>query len=133
MKKFIFFVTVALTMLSCTNTKDYKTQCEELAQQLIEACEKQDTAAVLAADSVIREQEAAIIAASDSASLVIFREAMKEARTKSAAFVTSAKLDQGANQDENVKELIQDALNGSVDITAVTTSIDAGLEKEANK
>lgn len=134
MKKFFLVMTaiVTLSLTSCMNSDntDSKAKGEALAKQLMELCQQKDTAALLELEQTIRTQEEAIIAAGDSVGIVAFREALKEAREASAPFVTAAKMQQGATKEEAVGSVINDALEGNVDINAVSAAVDAALEKE---
>ena len=124
-------VAVALSLTSCDSGKDYKAKGEELSKQLDEQVEKQDTAAVLAADEQIRQLEEELIASGDSAALADFRAAMKDSRVRNAAFVTLSKIHNGMDKEEAMKELMQDALKRDVNIGAVTSAINAILKVEA--
>lgn len=130
MKKFLFVMAVftALSLVSCSN--EYKAKGEEFAKQLDELVQKQDTAGILALDQSIRDMENEIIANGDSASLAVFREALKDSRILIAPVITAVKLNQGAEKDEVIQEVAKDALQGGVDINAVTKSIDAALQQE---
>lgn len=133
MKKVLLMmaVAVALSLTSCDSGKDYKAKGEELSKQLDEQVEKQDTAAVLAADEQIRQLEEELIASGDSAALADFRAAMKDSRVRNAAFVTLSKIHNGMDKEEAMKELMQDALKRDVNIGAVTSAINAILKVEA--
>ena len=136
MKKFFLMMTaaLALSLVSCNGNKDYKTEGQELSQQLDKVVEKNDTAATLQTDEQIRKMEQDIIASGDTAALGAFREAMKDARVRNAAFVVLSKIHNGMDREEAMKELIQDALSGDVNIQAVTSAIDVLLKADqANK
>ena len=131
MKKFLLMAAVViLSMTSCENSanKDYKAQGEKLASRLDQLCEQQDDKAVIALEDSIKAMEEEILATGDSAAIADFREALKDARSRSAAFVTGAKVKQGVSNDEAVKSVVESALKGDVDIKAVTSSIDKALE-----
>lgn len=132
MKKFILMMTVALalSLVGCNGSKDYKAEGEELSKQLDEVVEQNDTAAALDADENIRQMEEEIIASGDSAALADFRAAMKDARVRNAAFVTLSKIHNGMDKEEALKELLQDALKDDVNIQAVTSAINAVLATE---
>jgi len=135
MKKVLLIMAaaLALSLTGCNSNsnKDPKTQGEELSQQLNEQVEKQDTAAVLESDQQIRQIEETLIAAGDTAALASFREAMKDSRVRNAAFVTLAKIHNGMSKKEALEQLMQDALKQNVNISAVTSSINAVLAAEA--
>lgn len=135
MKKILLAVMAIAALTACVNseTTDYKAKGEALAKQLAELCEKQDTAAVLELEQTIRTQEQAIVAAGDSVGIVDFRNALKEARQKSAPFITVVKMESGTAKDEAIQEVVNDALEGSVDIDAVASSVDAALKKQAEQ
>lgn len=132
MKKIFLMMAVvlSLSMVSCNGNKDYKAEGKELSKQLNEVVEQNDTAAALQTDEEIRKMEEEVIAMGDSAALADFREAMKDARVRNAAFVTISKIRNGMNKDEAMQELIQDALKGDVNIHAVTAAITAVLAAE---
>ena len=132
MKKLFLMMTatLALSLVSCNGNKDYKAEGEQLSKQLDEVVEKNDTTAALSVDDEIRELEQEIIASGDSAALADFREAMKDARVRNATFVTLSKIHNGMEREEAMKELVQDALNGDVNIQAVNTAINTLLKIE---
>lgn len=121
---------VALSLASCENSanKDYKAQGEKLASRLDQLCEQQDDQAVIALEDSIKAMEEEILATGDSAAIADFCDALKDARRRSAAFITGVKVKQGVGNDDAVKSVVESALNGDVDIKAVTSSIDAALE-----
>lgn len=133
MKKILLMVAAvfALSLTSCQN--DYKQQGENLAKQLDELCQKQDAQAVLALEDSIRSLEAKIAATGDSADIADFRAALKEARERNVAYISTLKQNSGLSNDSVAKEVVNDVFNGNVDINAVTSSIDAMLEKEVKK
>lgn len=132
MKKFFLMMTVALalSLVGCNGSKDYKAEGEEMSKQLDQVVEQNDTAAALDADENIRKMEEEIIATGDSAALADFRAAMKESRVRNAAFVTLSKIHNGMDKEEALKELLKDAMNDDVNITAVTSAINAVLVSE---
>jgi len=134
MKKYflIMAAVVAVTLTGCnqSSNNEYESKAKDLAQRMDEACQKQDTAAVLEMDKMIRAQQKEIEATGDTAAIKIFRETLKEARERSAAFVTVSKMDAGVEEEKAVEQVINDVMNGDVDIHAVTSSVDAALEKK---
>ncbi len=132
MKKIFLMMTaaLALSLVSCNGNKDYKSEGQELSKQLDEVVEKNDTTAALQTDEQIRKMEQNIIASGDTAALKDFREAMKDARVRNAAFVVLSKVRNGMDREEAMKELIQDALDGDVNIHAVTSAVDALLKAD---
>ena len=134
MKKFLLLtaVAVALSLTGCVgnDTKDYKSKGEEMAKQLDEQVEKQDTTSALASDDAIRKMEDELAASGDSLALAQFREAMKDSRVRNATFITLSKMENGMSKDDALKELAGDALKGDVNINAVTAVIDAINRKE---
>ena len=132
MKKFFLMMTVALalSLVGCNGSKDYKAEGEEMSKQLDQVVEQNDTAAALDADENIRKMEEEIIATGDSAALADFRAAMKESRVRNTAFVTLSKIHNGMDKEEALKELLKDAMNDDVNITAVTSAINAVLVSE---
>lgn len=132
MKKFLLMmsVAVAMSLTSCQGDKDYKAKGEELSKQLNESVEKQDAASAISTDDEIRKMEEEIAATGDSAALAQFREAMKDARVRNAAFVTVSKIHNGMDKDEAVHQLMEDALKEDINIHAVTTTINAILTAE---
>lgn len=133
MKKILLMmaVAVALSLVSCEGKKDYKAQGEELSKQLDEQVEKQDTAAVLASDDFIRQLEAEIVASGDTAAIAEFRAAMKDARVRNATFITMSKIRNGMTKKEALEQLMEDALKDNVNISAVTSSVNAILKAES--
>lgn len=132
MKKILLMaVTVlGLTLAGCQENKDYKAQGEQMAKRLEQLCEQQDSSAVLALEDSIRVQENAIIASGDTAGYEAFKEAVKDAREKSIAFITTLRIKQGADKDSVVKRVMDDVMNGEVSIDALTSSVDAALKVE---
>jgi hypothetical protein len=101
-----------------------------MAKQLDELCQQQDSAAVLKLDEKIHALEEELETAGDSASIVDFRAALKDARQRNAAYISSLKFGSGVPKDSVASDVINDALSGDIDINAVTKSVDAMLEKE---
>ena len=132
MKKLLFIVAIAVALVACNKT-DYKAMGERYAARLIDLCQKNDTAAVLALNDSIDMAEQEVAATGDSIQVEAFRKALYDARQQCAAFITVAKIQGGMSKDDAVKDVIQDALNGDGDITAVTSSIQAALEQEAKE
>ena len=136
MKKFLWIVAAiaaVVAMPSCEQKKDYKAVAEEFSQQLDQMCEQQDSAGVFAVDKAIRDKEAEIVAAGDSAGIADFRAALKDARERAAVYMTTIKVKNGADANDAVGDVINDALEGDVGIEAVTKAIDASLEVQKKK
>lgn len=131
MKKILLMsaVAIALSFASC-NSGDYKSKGQEMAKQLDEAVEQQDTTKTIATDKAIRELEEEIIASGDSVALQDFRDAMKDSRVRNVTFVTLSKIRNGVDKKEAINEVIQDAMKSDVNIGAVTSAIDAILKAE---
>ena len=123
---------VALSLVSC-NKNDYKTKGEQMAKQLDELCQQQDTAAVLELEKGIRDLEKEIAATGDSTAIADFRAALKDARQRNAGYITKLKVQSGADKEETVKEVVNDALEGNVDIQAVSSSIDSLLQVQSEQ
>ena len=134
MKKlyFIVAIVVALVMTGCQKT-DYKAQGEQMAEQLDELCQKNDTAAVISLVDSIGVIEADITAKGDTAAYKAFHAAIKEARERCMPMITVAKINQGQDRKEVLDGMIDEALNGDMDIEAITKSIDASIENENKK
>lgn len=133
MKKFSFIMAavVALSLISCNNNENsYIRKAQDLAKQLNESVEKQDTAAVVALDKTIHELEDSVIASGDTATLARVRETLMESRKNSAPMVTVAKINNGTDKEEAVQDLVNDALVGGVGISAVTSAIDATIQNK---
>ncbi len=132
MKKLMFIVAIALSLslTGCQNKTDYKAQGEQLAKQLEELCQKNDTAAVIALNDSINAIENEIVSSASNEDVQAFREALTQARNMSAPIITISMMENGATKDEAVQPLIDNALNGGGDINAVTGSIDAAIKKE---
>jgi hypothetical protein len=133
MKKFfiVMAAVVTLSLVSCENN-DYKAKGEQLAKQLDELCQKQDANAVLELDESIRNIEKEIADKGDSTAVVDFRNALKEARARNAAYISKIKVQNGQDAEATVQDVVQDALEGDVDINAVSASIDSLLELQKN-
>lgn len=132
MKKLVFIATMAVSLMACTNgtVNEYKAQAEQLAQQLSESYQKQDTAAVLALNDSILDKEAKVLATGDTAAIAAFRNTLKEARTQAMEIIAAVELSKGLPKDTIVSGVSADVLNGSVGIEAVTRSIDVALSNE---
>lgn len=129
MKKLLLIAALALVFTSCQKT-DYKALGEQYAKRLIELCEKNDTAAVLALNDSINIVEEEAIAEGDTAGVNAMRKALFEARNICAPFITEAKMETGKTKDEAVQDVIDDALKGNGNVTAVTNAIRAANERE---
>ena len=121
---------MALSLVSCQSGNDYKAKGEQLAKQLDQLCESQDSAAVLAFVDSIRAMEQEIIATGDSAAIADFRQALKESRERNAPYISVLKVKKGIDKEAVVKEASEDVLNGDMNIQALTESIDEMLKEE---
>ena len=121
---------MALSFVSCQSGNDYKAKGEQLAKQLDQLCESQDSAAVLAFVDSIRAMEQDIIATGDSAAIADFRQALKESRERNAPYISVLKVKKGIDKEAVVKEATEDVLNGDMNIQALTESIDEMLKEE---
>lgn len=121
---------MALSLVSCQSGNDYKAKGEQLAKQLDQLCESQDSAAVLAFVDSIRAMEQDIIATGDSAAIADFRQALKESRERNAPYISVLKVKKGIDKEAVVKEATEDVLNGDMNIQALTESIDEMLKEE---
>ena len=132
MKKFFLMMTavMALSLVSCQSGNDYKAKGEQMAKQLDQLCESQDSAAVLAFVDSIRAMEQDIIATGDSAAIADFRQALKESRERNAPYISVLKVKKGIDKEAVVKEATEDVLNGNMNIQALTESIDEMLKEE---
>ena len=132
MKKFFLMMTavMALSLVSCESGNDYKAKGEQMAKQLDQLCESQDSAAVLAFVDSIRAMEQNIIATGDSAAIADFRQALKESRERNAPYISVLKVKKGIDKEAVVKEATEDVLNGNMNIQALTESIDEMLKEE---
>ena len=135
MKKFLFIVTaiVAVSLVGCESKSSYTAEGERLAKELDRLVELQDTAALLALNDSIMNLEAQIQAKNDTLALSQFRKALSEARQRTVPFIATVKMDQGENKDEVVKEMTQEALNGSIDIATITSAIDEMNKKSSDE
>lgn len=137
MKKILLLAVaiVALSLVGCTDSKKdfYKAEGERLARQLDSLCTASDTVGVFAIDDSISRVEQEIREAGDTAAIKAFIEVLKEARLKAVPFMTKVKVEQGADREETLQGVIDQALNGDVDITTVTRSIDAVGTKKAER
>lgn len=134
MKKLLFIVAtvVAFSLTGCQQT-DYKAQGEQMAKQLDELRQNNDTAAVISLVDSIGVVEAEITAKGDTAGFKAFHAAIKEARERCMPLITVSKIEAGQDREEVLQGLVDEALNGDLDIEAITKSIDASLENEAAK
>ncbi len=130
MKKVLLMVAAVIVLSLTSCQKDYKLKGEEMAKQLDELCQQQDSAAVLMLDEKIHAMETELENAGDSAAIVDFRAALKDARQRNAAYISSLKFGSGVPKDSVAADVINDALSGDIDINAVTKSVDAMLQKE---
>ena len=121
---------MALSLVSCESGNDYKAKGEQMAKQLDQLCESQDSAAVLAFVDSIRAMEQDIIATGDSAAIADFRQALKESRERNAPYILVLKVKKGIDKEAVVKEATEDVLNGNMNIQALTESIDEMLKEE---
>ena len=121
---------MALSLVSCESGNDYKAKGEQMAKQLDQLCESQDSAAVLAFVDSIRAMEQDIIATGDSAAIADFRQALKESRERNAPYISVLKVKKGIDKEAVVKEATEDVLNGNMNIQALTESIDEMLKEE---
>ena len=122
---------MAFSLVSCD--VDYKAKGEKYAKQLDELCEKQDSVAVLELDKAIRETEEKIIEDGSLVEVAEFRAALKGARERNAAYISSLKIQQGVDKDSVIQEVIGDVMQGDMGIEAVTNSVDAALEAKKKK
>lgn len=129
MKKLLLIASLALVFTSCQKT-DYKALGEEYAKRLIDLCEKNDTAAVLALNDSINIVEEEAIADGDTAGVEAMRKALFDARNICAPFITEAKMETGKTKDEAVQDVIEEALEGKGNVTAVTNAIRAANERD---
>ncbi len=130
MKKLLLIAALALVFTSCEKKTDYKVLGEQYAAQLIELCEKNDTAAVLALNDSISKVEEGVEAKGDTAAVNALRKALFDARIKCSPFITVAKMESGMSKDDAVQEVIDNALNGEGNVVAVTAAIKAASEHE---
>lgn len=135
MKKFFMMAAIvsALCLAGCTNGVDYKTQGAELAKELDLQVENQDTAAVLATDEAIRAMDEEIAQTGDSAAIADFRAAVKESRERNAAYITSLRVKQGLSEEDALNQVIQDAMQGGVNIKSVTSSVEQLMKDKQEK
>ena len=137
MKKILLLLAgavVALSFVSCDKARQYQALGEEMARQLDELVAQQDTAAVLALDKTIHEKEEEVVALGDTAAIARFREALKDSRQRNAPYITALKVKNGLDTKKAVQEVIDDVMDGDIDIQAVTSSIDEVLKQdEENK
>ena len=135
MKKILFLMAavVALSLVSCDANSNYAAKGQELAQQLDQSVEQQDTAAALAAEREIHELEQKVLATGDSAAIASFREAIRESMQRNAPFLTVTKVQNNVDPDSAVNDVVQEVMKGNANIQAVTASIDSVLKAESEK
>ena len=135
MKKinFLMAAVVALSLISCDANSKYAAKGQELAQQLDQSVEQQDTAAALAAEREIHDLEQKVLATGDSAAIASFREAIKESMQRNAPFLTVSKVRNNVDRDSAVNDVVQEVMKGNANIQAVTASIDSVLQAENEK
>jgi hypothetical protein len=135
MKKinFLMAAVVALSLISCDANSKYAAKGQELAQQLDQSVEQQDTAAALAAEREIHDLEQKVLATGDSAAIASFREAIKESMQRNAPFLTVSKVRNNVDPDSAVNDVVQEVMKGNANIQAVTASIDSVLQAENEK
>ena len=56
---------------------------------------------------------------------------MKDSRVRNATFITMSKIRNGMTKKEALEQLMEDALKDNVNISAVTSSVNAILKAEA--
>lgn len=125
MKKILLVVTaiVALSLVGCNGYQESKT--EKMAEQLVELCHQNDTSAILALVEQINTEEETVLASGDSAAIADFRNSLKEAREHAAPYVAVKKVKEGENKDSVFQGMIQDVMDGDIDIHALTDAINA--------
>ena len=135
MKKinFLMAAVVALSLISSDANSKYAAKGQELAQQLDQSVEQQDTAAALAAEREIHDLEQKVLATGDSAAIASFREAIKESMQRNAPFLTVSKVRNNIDPDSAVNDVVQEVMKGNANIQAVTASIDSVLQAENEK
>lgn len=135
MMKFNWLLALVLTLLvmGCESESKYTALGKELATRLDKAVEKQDTAAALAADVAIRENEKQIIELSDSAAIADFHNAVNESRQRNAAYLATIKVNNGKTSEDAVGEVVQDVMDRNLSISAVTESIDSVMRSKQEK
>lgn len=135
---FILVMALAFALTGCQEQKvDYKAQGEQYAKRLDELFQKNDTAAVIALMDSIRVVEDEIIAKADRKAINEFRSALTEVRERCTPMTTVGQMNKGVDKEQAVQDVIDDALNGAVDINTVTKTIEeankAKKQKEASK
>lgn len=132
MKKLLLTIAVvaALALTSCQGETDYKAKGAEMARQLNELCDKQDEQAVLALDKSISEEEATIAASGDTAAIADFKEALKESKKRNVPYISALKVKNGAKKEEVMKQVQQQAMDGDIDMDALTAAANKMLEAE---
>lgn len=133
MKIFLLTIAVlaALALTSCQGETDYKAKGAEMARQLNELCDKQDEQAVLALDKSISDEEAALAARGDSAAIADFKEALKESKKRNVPYISALKVKNGASKENVMKSVQQQAMNGDIDMDAMTAAVNKMLEAES--
>ena len=101
-----------------------------MARQLNELSDKQDEQAVLAWDKSISEEEAAIAASGDTAAIADFKEALKESKKRNVPYISALKVKNGAKKEEVMKQVQQQAMDGDIDMDALTAAANKMLEAE---
>lgn len=130
-KVFIFFALfLAVSLVSCEKTTNYKSMGEDMAKQLESLCKTDDVDAVVALDDSIKAITEQLTAQGDTANLKLFSEGLGDVREKAAPVVTVAKIKRGTSKQEAVQDVIDDALNGRGDVSTVAKSIRAALDEE---
>lgn len=136
---FIFVMAVAILLTGCQEEKvDYKAKGEQYAKRLDELFQKNDTTAVIALIDSIRIVEDEIAEKADVEAITAFRSALTEVRERCTPMITVGEMDKGVDKEVAVQKVIDDAMNGAVDINTVTKTIDeankkAKKDKEASK
>lgn len=130
MKKLLLIAALALVFTSCEKKTDYKAIGEQYAAQLIELCEKNDTAAVLALNDSISVVEEKVVTSGDTAAVNAFRKALFDARIKCAPFITVANMENGMSKEDAIQEVIDNAMKGNGNVVAVTEAIKAANERQ---
>ena len=92
MRKILLIVAavVAVFLVGCTETVDYKAKSEQLAKHVEELCQQQaDTAAVIAVMDSIQALEENVVATGDSALIADYNAVKKTAYNHYAVYVAS--------------------------------------------
>lgn len=128
MRKILLIVAavVAVFLVGCTETVDYKAKSEQLAKHVEELCQQQaDTAAVIAVMDSIQALEENVVATGDSALIADYNAVKKTAYNHYAVYVASLKLKNGIDRQEVIDDVTNDVLTGKASISAVTAAIDS--------